>query len=306
MTDVSSVVARFSDGDLETVLQEIIGPDLTLLSRVSTDYMSSHPMEDVSIAVGGESLDVVCKYSAPGIDRVAGHIRGVAYEAEIYRRAFPNPDLTTPVFYGTFSLGDSVDCIVLEKVPGYRIHHSTFPRGLVDASADLGGFHSHGIGSLPPAHNVFNRSHFSRLMSEMELLPGVSARLTGMGSTVVDVLANAPRSLIHGELYPDNVLINEEGPVVVDWESAGVGPGILDFATLTQGRWDPDLVGECEEVYWGARGDFVPAWGRRSLAAARIMAAGLLLVHLRGEPTDGTKEEIALETIAAQVSRLKP
>lgn len=298
-------MARLADEHLEGALRELLGVDLTLISRAQGEYESTHPIEDVSVSTEDDLLELVCKYSPPSVDPVTGHSRGAAYEAEIYRRAFPDRDLTTPICYGVFDAGESVDCVVLEHVPGYRIHHSTFPRGLVDVCADLGGFHSRGVGSLPPVHNVFNRSHFARLMSEMERLPGVSSRLAGMGSTVVDVLANAPRTLIHGELYPANVLINEEGPVVIDWETAGVGPGVLDLAVLTQGSWDPDLVDECEEVYWKERGDVVPMWGRRNLAAARVMAAGLLLLHLRGEPTDGSQEEIALATIATQAPRLK-
>lgn len=304
MSDAREVVSEFSDADLEQELRRLVGTELTLISRVEGEYESTHPIEDVSVSTEDDVLDLVCKYSPPSTDPVTGHSRGAAYEGEIYQRAFPNPDLATPVCYGTFGLGGSVDCIVLEHVPGYRIHHSVYPRGLVDVCGDLGGFHSGGVGSLPAAHNVFNRSHFSRLMSEAERLPGVTARLGRRGSMVVDTLANAPRALIHGELYPQNVLINEDGPVVIDWESAGIGPGVLDLAVLTQGSWDPDLVDECEEVYWRERGATVPMWGRRNLAAARIMAAGQLLLHLRGRQTDGVQEEIALETIASQAPHL--
>ena len=303
-TNARSVVADFSDDQLEEALRDLIDPDITLISRAPGEYESTHPIEDVSVSTEDDLIELVCKYSPPSVDPVTGHSRGAAYEGEIYRRAFPDPDLSTPDCYGTFRLTESVDCIVLEHISGYRIHHSVYPRGLIDICVDLGGFHSGGVGSLPPVHNSFNLAYFSRLMSEMELLPGVSARLTGMSSTVVNSLSNATRSLIHGELYPQNVLINEDGPVVIDWESAGVGPGVLDLAVLTQGSWDPDLVDECEEVYWRARGDLDSVWARRHLAAARVMAAGQLLLHLRGEPTDGVQEEIAMETIATQASLL--
>lgn len=305
MTDTRSLVDRFSDEDLVTSLRVLIDADLILLSRASVEYESTHPIEDVSVSVGADLLELVCKYSSPGVDPVTGHNRGVTYEAEIYRSAFPDVDLATPAFYGTFGLVDSIDCIVLQHVSGFRVQRAPEPRSLLDVCADLGRFHSRVVGILPPVHNVFSRSHFSRLTSEMELLPGVSARLRGAGSTVVDVLSNDPRTLIHGELYPANVLINEEGPVVIDWECAGVGPGVLDLAMLTQGSWDPDLVDECEEVYWRERRNVTAGVGRRILAAGRIMAAGLLLLHLRGQETDGVQEGIALETIGAQASRLR-
>lgn len=300
-TDARSAVADLSDDQLEEALRDLIDPELTLISRARGEYESTHPIEDVSVSTEEDLLELVCKYSSETFDPVTGHSRGSAYEAEIYRRAFPDPDLSTPICYGTFSPTESVDCIVLEHVPGYRIHHSEYPRGLVEVCGDLGGFHAGGVGSVPRDHNVFSRAYFSRLMSEMELLPGVSSRLERRSSAVIDSLANSARALIHGELYPQNVLINEDGPVVIDWESAGVGPGVLDLAVLTQGSWDPDLVDECEEVYWRARGDLDSVWARKHLAAARIFAAGQLLLHLRGEQTDGVQEEIALETMATQM-----
>ena len=37
-------------------------------------------------------------------------------------------------------------------------------------------------------------------------------------------------SLLHLDLHPNNVLITEQGPVVIDWSNAAVGPGDLDVA----------------------------------------------------------------------------
>jgi hypothetical protein len=304
VTDTRGIVADFTDELLERALRSLIG-DLTLVSRVPGEYESTHPLEDVTVATEEESLDIVCKYSPRYVDPMTGHQRGAAYESSIYFHAFPDPDLATPTYYGTFPLGGGVDCIVLQRVPGYRIHHSVYPRALVEICANLGRFHSTGVGNVPRQHNVFNRGHFSRVFNEMVRMPGVSSKLQNLDSIVVDTLSNAPRTLIHGELYPQNVLVNDLGPVVIDWESAGVGPGVFDLAVLTQGSWDETLVDECEEVYWKARGGFIPQWARKDLAAARIMAAGLLLVHLRGKQTDGVQEEIALDTIAAQVPELR-
>ena len=54
--------------------------------------------------------------------------------------------------------------------------------------------------------------------------------------------AARPRTFLHGEFYPSNVLIEDavEGPRVrpVDWEMAGLGPGLADLAALISGRWE--------------------------------------------------------------------
>ncbi len=55
---------------------------------------------------------------------------------------------------------------------------------------------------------------------------------------VVDRLAGLPTTLVHGELYASNVLLAGGRVCVVDWELAGVGPGVLDLAALTAGLAD--------------------------------------------------------------------
>lgn len=74
--------------------------------------------------------------------------------------------------------------------------------------------------------------------------PGVARRvewLVGRYDQVVERLVALPLTVIHGELYASNVLVQEtaEGPRVcpVDWEMAAVGPGLIDLAALTAGNW---------------------------------------------------------------------
>jgi phosphotransferase family enzyme len=56
---------------------------------------------------------------------------------------------------------------------------------------------------------------------------------------VVDRLTAGPQQLVHGELYPSNVLVGRTGAGTevwpVDWEMAGVGSPQLDVAALTGG-----------------------------------------------------------------------
>ena len=57
----------------------------------------------------------------------------------------------------------------------------------------------------------------------------------------VDRLLALPVTLIHGEFYASNVLVQEREQGVricpVDWEMASIGPGMLDLAALTAGDW---------------------------------------------------------------------
>jgi thiamine kinase-like enzyme len=63
---------------------------------------------------------------------------------------------------------------------------------------------------------------------------------------VVDRLARLPATLVHGELYASNVLLAGERVCVVDWELAGIGPGVLDVAALTAGLADDDAAALAE------------------------------------------------------------
>ncbi len=64
-------------------------------------------------------------------------------------------------------------------------------------------------------------------------------RLARNYDAVVDRLTGGPQQLVHGELYPSNVLVSTAGAAAevwpVDWEMAGVGTPLLDLAALTEG-----------------------------------------------------------------------
>src|SRR5262249_45552021 len=74
-----------------------------------------------------------------------------------------------------------------------------------------------------------------------------------------------PRTLIHGQLYASNVLVAGARVAVVDWETAGVGAGVLDLAALVAG-WDPASRDALVDAY-------DPNTDPLDLAAAELMLA---------------------------------
>ncbi len=54
---------------------------------------------------------------------------------------------------------------------------------------------------------------------------------------VVDPLAALPVTVVHGEFYPSNVLVDGGRVCPVDWEMSATGPGAVDLAALV-GGWD--------------------------------------------------------------------
>jgi aminoglycoside phosphotransferase (APT) family kinase protein len=98
-------------------------------------------------------------------------------------------------------------------------------------------------------------------------------------------------TLIHGEFYPSNVLVDQRGTSCsihpVDWEMAGAGPPLLDLAALLSGRWGPDDRETMQQAYCEgapeARACFAtPDAFRRGLTACRLLFAVQWLGWARG------------------------
>jgi len=73
---------------------------------------------------------------------------------------------------------------------------------------------------------------------------GTVERVRAGSDEVIGRVAALPRTFIHGEFYASNVLVQStEGELrvcPVDWEMAGMGTGLLDFAALTTGWGEPE------------------------------------------------------------------
>ncbi|MEN8131107.1 MAG: phosphotransferase, partial [Pseudomonadota bacterium] len=83
-------------------------------------------------------------------------------------------------------------------------------------------------------------------------------------------LLSEPLTVIHGEFYPQNVLVHEGALYPVDWESAAIAAGELDLASLTD-RWPAKIAQRCENRYRQTRWkDSSPEGFHQRLQIARI------------------------------------
>jgi hypothetical protein len=82
------------------------------------------------------------------------------------------------------------------------------------------------------------------------------AWLASRYDVVVEQLAALPVTLIHGDFYPSNVLIatRRDRPRIcpVDWELAAIGPGLIDLAALTAGKWTDEQRAALVTAYLAA------------------------------------------------------
>jgi aminoglycoside phosphotransferase (APT) family kinase protein len=87
---------------------------------------------------------------------------------------------------------------------------------------------------------------------------------------VVEALCSLPRTVLHGEFYASNVLVEGERVAPVDWELAAAGPGLTDLAALVGGWSDPGREG-LAAAYASEPG--VPPFTPRDLDLARLQVA---------------------------------
>jgi aminoglycoside phosphotransferase (APT) family kinase protein len=61
---------------------------------------------------------------------------------------------------------------------------------------------------------------------------------------VQDHINRMPRTLIHGDLHVDNLIVpsDEEPWAILDWQTCGWGPAVLDLAYVIAGTLHPDDV----------------------------------------------------------------
>jgi aminoglycoside/choline kinase family phosphotransferase len=84
----------------------------------------------------------------------------------------------------------------------------------------------------------YDAAHLRRRLELATWLPGRRRIAAG----AAERLAELPVSFIHGEFTPSNVMVSRRGGTFrirpVDWETAGLGPGVLDLSALTAGWHD--------------------------------------------------------------------
>jgi Phosphotransferase enzyme family len=77
--------------------------------------------------------------------------------------------------------------------------------------------------------------------------------LIGKYERAVERIILLPATLIHGEFYASNILVQETSErfriCPVDWETAAVGPGLIDLAALSSGTWSERERTEMAGVY---------------------------------------------------------
>jgi hypothetical protein len=307
------------DAELAGWVAGVLGHDpgaVAVLAREENVYTSTWPSEIVDCRAGSEGrLRLLLKYGPRDVRNAHGNPVGPAYEARVYETVLAPAGLAHPFRGSVRPRGSRSLCLVLEYLDSgwWRLNRVEDPRAIVRVAARLGAFHAVAAaraGALAGALNAYDAEYYEGWAGRsLRYVPGladrfgwlehVCRRFGGLGAR----LAAAPPTVVHGEFYPQNVLVHDDAIRPVDWEWAGLAAGEVDLAALTEG-WSPELTSASERAYARARWpDGAPDEFAWRLDVARVY------MHLRwlGDRTDrAAAPELAvrladLEVVAARL-----
>lgn len=253
-------------------LASALGVGVVVLERAPYGYATSTPLEEVRVrtAAGAEHVLILKVLDR---ERMLGQARTTKpeflweprREIDTYRR------ILTPAGIGPQCVASGERWLVVDKVPGVELwqigDHAVWER----VAGWLGGVHARFTGrgdelrAASPHLLDHSADWYTRWAGRAReaLERGDDPRAAALAhalaayDAVGEALAAQPRTLVHGELYPSNVMVVDGGPGAgifpVDWEMAAVGPGAVDLAALA-GGFAPAERSRLERAYLAGLG----------------------------------------------------
>lgn len=299
----ASLLAR--DGEIELAVERLLGEHFGVPRRVArlerrpSEYATSSPLHELHVVLeDGTTLDLVLKDVSPGAllpgarDAKPPFLRDALREIAVYEHLLARAGLGTAICYGTLR-DDAREryWLLLEDVPGVELYQvgeieiwKGVARWLAGAHLRLGK--EPGPGAARDALLRYDAAFYSVWARRArEFLPPAESRrlrrIVARYDAVVEMLLALPTTVIHGELYASNVIVDpRQAPprvCAVDWETAAIGPGLIDLAALTSGSWSETARRELALAYHEA---LEPASGSPRDPGAFLLALDACRLHV--------------------------
>jgi Ser/Thr protein kinase RdoA (MazF antagonist) len=254
-----------SDQELIAVVGQREGREVLGLSRRPYRYATSAPLEELRVSmVGGAEMALIFKDLSR--DQLLGDARTTkptflhqpGREVETYRRILAPAGIGPRCIAAVADSDPPRHWLLLEKVPGVELWQVGELSVWEEVATWLGRFHARFAGQLDELRNAnpYLLEHSdSWFLSWCERARAALALSTDRRAStlqraldryddVITSLAALPRTFVHGELYPSNVLVSPHKRPArvcpVDWEMAAIGPGLVDLAALVGGWGVPE------------------------------------------------------------------
>jgi Ser/Thr protein kinase RdoA (MazF antagonist) len=268
---------------LEQALSERYGTARTVrrLVRSPCVYRSSFALEELEVELdGGDELRVMWKdIGFAGLSERARAAKpeflyDPEREIEVYSTILSSGVPGTASFYGASIDRDAQRYwLFIENVPGVALWQIGDLETWNAVARWAAALHARFAGRRPDTGRLlrydadFFRIWMRRAQGFAERWearrPGVGRKgidwIASRYDSVVERLVALPVTFIHGELYASNVLVGDDRAqsriCPIDWEIAAVGPGVIDLAALSMGKWGPAERSEMAAAYRDALGD---------------------------------------------------
>jgi len=276
-------------------------PDSVALSDLAASPQArSAKLHTATLTIAGASRPVVVKEVGAGGMFPAARALRTPGVLDACREAFVYRDVLGPIPGPPQLLGHQLDAdgragvLVLERVGGVQLDRVDDLAVWTDALRWLGRFHATPTARPTPSSVLqsYERRRFAAWAGRARRVGrarGTSRRDLDRVVEVferigIELVCRAPTTFVHGELYPSEVVVGAaraDGTIdaqrrriaLLDWETAGIGPALLDVASLLTGSWSGDQRGQLLEAYSsiapGAGGEHFDA----TFAACRLALA---------------------------------
>jgi thiamine kinase-like enzyme len=242
-----------------------------IVSRQPNIYTSTFLSEIVTLQLEDKSyLKIFCKYGGRkkyegSKQEVDKHRASVAYEAEVYHHVLQPVQLSVPEVYGIHK-GDGYneDCLFLEFLEEAVHVNKTEPDAMAKAARWIGKFHADNETRVRQPSlkflNVFSEEYYLSSIHRTSLFIRNSHKkkfpwfstLCKRFERMISELSTIPVTVIHGEYYPKNIMVQNGQVRPVDWQTAAIGPGEIDLVALVDG-WPDQIVDQCVNEYQCSR-----------------------------------------------------
>jgi hypothetical protein len=309
---------------LERRVVELCGPAATIaaVERRPSAASSSYAAEVVTVrlATGGELSFFLKDLATSRVAKDQAEQRRNR-ELAVYRDLLPASELGTPRFDGCiWDEAHERFWLLLELVPGWPVRHCTLD-AWVAAAAWLGrlqGFFAREAERVRSC-DLLLRYDAAFLRSRAALAARAVARVSvplaerlahGLEryERAIPAMTGWPPTLTHGHYRPYNILVNatvEPARICpVDWERAGLGPPLFDFAHLAEG-FDPehvDLLGAAYRQEAARHGLSVPEPSELRYMANAFRVGRML--YLLGSTAERGFAQAEVAELVALVDRL--
>jgi hypothetical protein len=244
---------------LERRLADYFGHGRSILSidRRPCPYTSSFRIDEIGLKFhDGSRMQLVMKHLSAMVEEARrarpAFLCEPRREINAYRWILPHAPAGTAAWYGEVQQSPTDRCcLLLEQVNGLQLWQVGDVSIWEQTAAWIARFHR----AFSPlrAQQLATRSGALRYdegfyrrwldrarrfadgnVETRQVLDGVARRY----DAVVRRLTRQPQTLIHGEFYASNVIVEEHSGVricPVDWEMTALGPALMDLAALTAG-----------------------------------------------------------------------